>query len=112
MRYPDAKAMLAAAIVAAAGEIAPAQDIKALEAHGKEILQAQCGRCHAVLRSGESPNAAAPAFRTLSQRYPIDGLADSLAEGLSVGHSDMPEFVFETDEIAAILAYLKSIQEP
>jgi mono/diheme cytochrome c family protein len=38
-------------------------------------------------------------------------LAESLAEGLSVGHSDMPEFVFERDEIAAILAYLKSIQE-
>jgi cytochrome c len=104
--------MLAAALVAAAGEIAPAQDIRALETHGKEILQAQCGRCHAVLRSGESPNAAAPAFRTLSRRYPIDGLAESLAEGLSVGHSEMPEFVFETDEIAAILAYLKSIQEP
>jgi cytochrome c len=34
-----------------------------------------------------------------------------LAEGLSVGHPDMPEFVFEPDEIAGILAYLKSIQE-
>jgi mono/diheme cytochrome c family protein len=104
--------MLAAAIVVVTwGEIAPAQDIKALEAQGKEILQAQCGSCHAILRSGESPHAAAPAFRTLSQRYPIDGLAESLAEGLSVGHSEMPEFAFETDEIAAILAYLKSIQE-
>jgi mono/diheme cytochrome c family protein len=47
----------------------------------------------------------------LSRKYPIEGLAESLAEGLSVGHPDMPEFVFEPDDIAAILAYLNSIQE-
>jgi hypothetical protein len=38
-------------------------------------------------------------------------LAEALAEGLSVGHPDMPELVFEPDQIVAILAYLKSIQE-
>jgi hypothetical protein len=38
-------------------------------------------------------------------------LAESLAAGISVGHPDMPEFVFEPDDIAAILAYLNSIQE-
>jgi cytochrome c len=97
--------------VALAVQTTPAQDTKALEAQGQELLGAKCARCHAILRSGDSPQAAAPAFRTLSRRYPIEGLAESLAEGLSVGHSDMPEFVFEPDEIAAILAYLKSIQE-
>jgi cytochrome c len=34
-----------------------------------------------------------------------------LAEGISVGHPDMPEFVFEADEVGAILAYLRSIQD-
>ena len=92
-------------------QTAAAQDIQALERRGEELLGAKCARCHAVLRTGESPHSAAPAFRTLSRRYPIEGLAESLAEGLSVGHSDMPEFVFQPDEIAAILAYLKSIQE-
>jgi mono/diheme cytochrome c family protein len=91
-------------------QTAVAQD-QALERRGEELLRAECARCHAVLRTGESPNSAAPAFRRLSRKYPIEGLAESLAEGLSVGHSDMPEFVFEPDEIAAILAYLKSIQE-
>jgi hypothetical protein len=28
-----------------------------------------------------------------------------------LGHPDMPEFVFEPDDIIAILAYLSSIQE-
>jgi hypothetical protein len=53
----------------------------------------------------------APLFRTLSQRYEIDGLAEALAEGISVGHPDMPEFTFEAEDAGAILAYLKSIQE-
>jgi cytochrome c len=64
--------------------------------------------------SGGSANwrfSAAPPFRTLARKYPIDELAESLAEGLSVGHPDMPEFVFEPDDITAILAYLNSIQE-
>jgi len=37
---------------------------------------------------------------------------EALAEGLSVGHPDMPEFVFEVEDGGAILAYLRSIQEP
>ncbi len=82
-----------------------------LEGRGEELLGARCARCHAIARTGESPQSAAPPFRTLSRKYPIDGLAESRAEGLSVGHPDMPEFVFEPDDIAAILAYLNSIQE-
>ena len=42
---------------------------------------------------------------------PLTSWPKSLAEGLSVGHPDMPEFVFEPDDITAILAYLNSIQE-
>ena len=67
--------------------------------------------CHAIARTGESPHSAAPPFRTLSRKYPIDELAELLAEGLSVGHPDMPEFVFKPDDTTAILAYLNSIQE-
>jgi|ERR671934_375325 mono/diheme cytochrome c family protein len=82
-----------------------------LERRGEELLRTECARCHAIGRTGTSPNAEAPAFRLLSRKYPIEGLAESLAEGLSVGHAQMPEFVFEADEVAAILAYLKAIQE-
>jgi hypothetical protein len=48
----------------------------------------------------------------LGQRYSIDSLAEALAEGLSTGHPDMPEFIFEISEVGAILAYLQSIQVP
>jgi len=80
-------------------------------ARGEALLTAKCSRCHAVGRAGASPHAEAPAFRTLSQRYPVGDLGEALAEGLSVGHEDMPEFVFEPSEVGAVLDYLRSIQE-
>ncbi len=79
---------------------------------GETLLATNCARCHATGATGLSPHPAAPPFRTLSRKYPIDGLAESLAEGLSVGHPDMPEFIFEPEDVGAILAYLKSIQVP
>jgi hypothetical protein len=48
----------------------------------------------------------------LGQRYSIESLAESLAEGLYTGHPDMPEFVFDIADVSAILAYLQSIQVP
>ena len=78
---------------------------------GEALLSKNCSRCHAIGRTGASPHPVAPPFRTLSRKYPIDGLAEALAEGLSVGHPDMPEFVFEPQDVNAILNYLHSIQE-
>jgi mono/diheme cytochrome c family protein len=88
-----------------------AQENAALKKRGELLLAKNCSRCHAIGRTGASRHSGAPPFRTLSTRYPIEALAETLAEGISVGSPDMPEFVFEPDEIAAILAYLKSIQE-
>jgi len=88
-----------------------AQDSAAVEKSGEALLAKNCARCHAIGRTGASPHPDAPPFRLLSRKYAIEGLAEALAEGLFVGHPDMPEFVFESDEVGAILAYLKSIQE-
>jgi mono/diheme cytochrome c family protein len=88
-----------------------AQEDVALERRGRTLLTDNCSRCHAVGRTGSSPHREAPLFRTLGQRYPIEMLAEALAEGLYTGHSDMPEFVFEIRDVRAILAYLQSIQE-
>jgi mono/diheme cytochrome c family protein len=78
---------------------------------GEELLTRDCAKCHAVGRTGESPHAGAPAFRTLATRYPIDSLEESLGEGIMSGHPDMPEFQFDADQVGAIIAYLKSIQQ-
>ncbi len=68
--------------------------------------------CHAVGKSDVSAHPQAPAFRTLSKRYPIKFLEEALAEGISTGHPDMPEFVASPEQISAIIAYLESIQAP
>jgi cytochrome c len=86
-----------------------AQDSRAMRGEG--LLSLLCSRCHAVGRTDRSTHPEAPPFRTLGQRYPIEALAEGLAEGLSSGHPDMPEFRFEVEDVNAILNYLKSIQE-
>ena len=53
--------------------------------------------------------ALAPPFRVLPQRYPVDHLAEALAEGIVVGHPLMPEFTFDPPEIDALLTYIESL---
>ena len=74
-------------------------------------MQKNCARCHAVGRSGTSPSKEAPPFRMLGQRYPVESLEEALGEGILSGHPDMPEFQFDADQVGAIIAYLKSIQQ-
>ncbi|MGH6925717.1 MAG: c-type cytochrome [Propylenella sp.] len=100
--------LFAAALVLTAAPAA-AQDPDAI-AEGQSIAEEKCARCHAIGPEGESTLPIAPAFRTLSERYPIDDLQEALAEGIVSGHPAMPEFVFEPEEVAALIAYLKSIQ--
>jgi cytochrome c len=102
------------AVVERRGETsALAQDIARVERRGENLLANNCSRCHAIGRTGASSQHQAPPFRTLGQAYPIDNLAEALAEGFSTaGHPDKPEFVFEIRDVAAILADLQSIQEP
>lgn len=79
---------------------------------GRGIAEVNCATCHAIGRDDRSPMAAAPAFRTLWQRYPVEQLEESLAEGIVAGHENMPELVLEPDEIDAFVAFLKSLGGP
>jgi mono/diheme cytochrome c family protein len=77
---------------------------------GKTLLSKHCSRCHQIEAKGLSPLPIAPPFRDLMQRYKPDDLEEALGEGLSSGHPTMPEFVFEPDEIAAIVAYFSTLR--
>src|SRR5471030_2319128 len=48
---------------------------------GEILLSRDCGRCHAVGRTGPSADKDAPPFRTLGKRYPVEDLEESLGEG-------------------------------
>jgi len=102
--------LLALAALIAALAVATAARAQSDTARGRLLVQRYCAGCHNVTRSGESPNRAAPPFRDLNQRYRIDDLGEALAEGILTGHPAMPEFQFPPKDVAAVLAYLKSIQ--
>jgi cytochrome c len=79
---------------------------------GRAIVQQNCSRCHAIGTTGESTHPKAPPFRIIVTRYPVEDLAEALAEGIVSGHPAMPQFVFEPQQINAILAYLNSLKAP
>lgn len=54
----------------------------------------------------------APPFRTLPQRYPVEHLAEALAEGIVTGHPSMPQFVFSPPEIDALLGFIDRLSPP
>ncbi|TGW04964.1 cytochrome c, partial [Mesorhizobium sp. M2D.F.Ca.ET.145.01.1.1] len=37
---------------------------------------------------------------------------EALAEGISTGHPDMPEWIASPDQIDAIIAYINTLQKP
>jgi mono/diheme cytochrome c family protein len=79
---------------------------------GKALLQIQCGRCHAVRATGQSPHIDAPPFRTFGDDKLYDNdFGKRLQDGLSTIHPDMPTFRFKRRDAEAAVNYLKFIQE-
>lgn len=108
------RTIVSAVALVLAGCAAPSEKFEpALESvanDGRGIAEAQCAACHAVGGYGESPNPAAPLFRTLLSRYRADVLEEELIAGIQVAHP-MPEFQFNPQGADALIAYIRSIQE-
>jgi mono/diheme cytochrome c family protein len=102
-------ALAAAAALTALTAVSGHAAEKADPAHGRALAEARCASCHAVGEEGASPLPEAPPFRTFKEKWPLESLAESLAEGIVTGHSEMPEFVFKPDEIRDFLAYLGTL---
>lgn len=77
---------------------------------GFNLLRANCARCHAIDATSLSPEPKAPPFRDVVTKYEPAALEEALAEGIVTGHEQMPEFTFEPDEVAAIVAYLDTLK--
>lgn len=80
------------------------------EQRGKTFALNNCARCHSIDKVTPSPLKIAPPFRTLHNRYPIETIAEALAEGIQTGHPTMPEFRLDPDQIYDLLAYLKTLE--
>lgn len=96
-------------ILALAILVAPAAEA-ASPKRGADLAAARCGSCHAVGKTGASPNIKAPTLRRVARQWPLDQLQESLAEGIVTGHPGMPEFTFEPREIDDFLAYLARLR--
>jgi cytochrome c len=98
--------LAASILVSATGGLAaaPADPIA-----GRDLAQSLCGACHATGRTEASPNPESPPFRDLHKRYPVEDLAESLAEGIVTGHPDMPEVQLTPQAIDNFIAYLKGL---
>ena len=80
------------------------------EMRGKSYALKHCARCHSIDRVTKSPLKAAPPFRTLHTRYPVETLAEAFAEGIYTGHPTMPGFELNPDQIHNLLSYLKTLE--
>lgn len=78
---------------------------------GKTLVSERCAICHATGPQGNSPNPAAPPFRKLGDRFTGAALDEAFAKGLMERHPGMPAFRFNAEDLAAILAYLHSVEE-
>lgn len=96
---------IVALLALSACSTAAAQDIGV----GRALVVDYCSTCHSIERAGDSPHPQAPPFRDLHLRYDVGEIEEGLVEGLVSGHPDMPEFEFDPDQAAAIVAYIRSL---
>ena len=75
-----------------------AQESRATVKRGEALLTRNCARCHATGTAGLSPHPEAPPFRTLSRRYPVEGLAEALVWRFRSPHHSGGESETRTSE--------------
>jgi cytochrome c len=93
-----------ALLVSAAAALEPDEE------RGLVLAWENCARCHAIGEDDVSRLPAAPPFRELHERYPVEHLAEAFVEGIVTGHRGMPEFRFEPEEAEDLIAYLRTLE--
>jgi mono/diheme cytochrome c family protein len=76
---------------------------------GRDIARAYCAGCHAIGRTGTSPDPRAPRFPLIAERYPNGNPAPDLVDGTVIRHPGMPEFRLIEIETDGLVAYLRRI---
>ncbi len=95
-----------ASALMSASYVTPAHAQGGSNARGEKIAQEKCSKCHAVGKTDASPDRKAPPFRDIGKNFPLEHLAEALAEGIVTGDNNMPEFKFGPRDIDAILDYI------
>jgi cytochrome c len=77
---------------------------------GLTFARLHCAQCHSLDKLTASPLRAAPPFRELHKRYPVETLEEAFAEGIVTGHPSMPEFRLDPDQIGDLIAFMKTLE--
>jgi cytochrome c len=77
---------------------------------GTTFAQTNCSGCHSIDKVSPSSLSLAPPFRSLHLRYPVEGLAEALAEGIVTGHPNMPEFRLDPGQVRDLIDFLKTLE--
>jgi cytochrome c len=77
---------------------------------GLTYVRVHCAQCHSIDKASESPLRVAVPLRTLHERYPVESLAESLAEGIRTGHPSMPEYRLDPGQVGDVIAFLKTLE--
>lgn len=106
MRFRTAILVLTMAAVV---EAAPAADRESVF-RGKRNAEINCGPCHAVARSDESPNPEAPPLRDLWTRPSFATLRSDMTGPLFQSHAVMPDFEPTIEQAADLMNYIEGMQ--
>jgi mono/diheme cytochrome c family protein len=77
---------------------------------GLTFVRVHCAQCHSTDTVSESPLKIAPPFRDLHLKYPVESLQRPLSEGIIANHPTMPQFRLDADQIADVIAFMKSLE--
>jgi mono/diheme cytochrome c family protein len=76
---------------------------------GERVAREHCSRCHAIGKTGQSPNPKSPPFPLIAERYRNNNPAPVLIDGTVVRHPGMPEFTMLSYETDGLVAYIRRI---
>lgn len=90
----------------------PAPALSTAASEGQAFAQASCGGCHAVGRSGTSPNPNAPPFHVVVNHEGVT--AETLSFWLSGAHNYPREmdFYLRRPEVDKLVAYMITLRDP
>lgn len=78
--------------------------------HGMALAKTNCASCHAIDLEDESANSAAPPFRTLGERFPVETIDEALLAKVRPEHSGMPGFTLSVRQARDLQAHIAWLQ--
>ncbi|CAN5117481.1 hypothetical protein BH10PSE4_BH10PSE4_35340 [soil metagenome] len=86
----------------------PGPDLPLVES-GRALAVGECSACHAVGAGGGAPATGAPSFSSVAERYRNYRLDWELETISQVGHYRMAPKMLTSPEIAALAAYIRTL---